>query len=136
MTARLHSNKDGGSELRAADIGEGRILPLRRGEIPVAGTGFAIVSASAVGNGWRAPVIHADLKQGAGGNFDSGGDGASFELARRKSGARRWTPEMPHAIGVLTDVKDDGVICDVRGLREGITRVRREPRLALVEPST
>ncbi len=43
---------------------------------------------------------------------------------------------MPHAIGVLTDVKDDGVICDVRGLRERIMRVRREPRLALVEAST
>src|SRR3954467_7123858 len=106
-----------------------------RRKVPVAGAGFAIVSAGAVGNGWRAPVIHADLKQGAGGDFDSGGDGASFELARRKSGARGWTPEMPHAVGLLSDAKHDGVISVVKGLGDRIMRVRGKPRLALVEPS-
>ena len=38
-------------ELRASDVGEGGFLPLVGGEIPVAGSGFVVVSAGAVGDG-------------------------------------------------------------------------------------
>ena len=48
-------------ELWASDICEHRFLPLRRREIPIAGSGFVIVSTQAVGDGRQAPIVHTHL---------------------------------------------------------------------------
>src|SRR5208282_2886820 len=68
-------------ELRPPDISEHCFLPLVGGEIPVAGSGFVVVSAWAVGDGRGAPIVHAHLQQGSGRNFDAGFDGAAFEVS-------------------------------------------------------
>src|SRR5882724_7537142 len=101
--ASFHSNKDlVPLELRSADIGERRFMPLGGGEIPIAGAGFMIISASAVRDSRRTPVIHAHLKQCAGRNSDPGPGGTAFELACGQRGPRRRAPEMPDPIGPLS----------------------------------
>src|SRR5580700_9643085 len=97
-------------ELRAAHICEQRFLPLVGSEVPVAGSGFVIIAAGAVDDGWSAPVIHSHLQQGAGRNLDAGFYGATFEVSRRKCGSWRGTPEMPDAIGTLSDWQHDRMI--------------------------
>src|SRR6266853_6988505 len=116
-------------ELRAADIGERNFLPLRRGKIPIAGAGFVIISARAIRDSRRAPVVHADLQQGAGRNPDPGTNGTAFQFAQRQCGARRWAPEMSYAVGTLSHAQHHRVVCQIKGQRHEIVRVRAEPRL-------
>src|ERR1700722_1922984 len=59
-------------ELRPADIGEPCFLPLFGGKIPVAGSGFVVVSTCAIRDGRSAPVVHPYLQQDSGRNLDAG----------------------------------------------------------------
>src|ERR1700674_3712668 len=72
VSKHCHARNDTSLELRASDVGESGFLPLGRGEIPVAGAGFVVVSAGAVGDGRSAPVIHSHLQQSSGRNPDAG----------------------------------------------------------------
>jgi len=89
-------------------IGKGRLLPLVRWEIPIAGAGFVVVAAGGVADSGVAPIIHAHLQQGAAGDSDAGFDGASFEVAGREGGAGGGAPEMPDAVGIFADAEDYG----------------------------
>src|ERR1700724_1409895 len=69
-------------------------------------------------------------KQGAGRNPDPGTNGTAFQSAQRQCGARRWAPEMPYAVGTLSHAQHHRVVCQIKGQRHEIVRVRAEPRLA------
>ena len=90
-------------ELRDAYVGECGFLPLVGGEIPVAGSGFMVVSAGAVGDSWIAPVVHPHLQQGSGRNLGADCNGAACELSGWQRCSMRWTPEVPYTVGALAD---------------------------------
>jgi hypothetical protein len=68
-------------ELRASNVREGGFLPLVGREVPVAGTGFVVVSAGSVRDGRSSPIIHAYLQERSLRNLDPGFDGAAFETS-------------------------------------------------------
>ncbi len=135
MTARLHSNKDGGLELRAADIGEGGILPDGRWKIPTAGAGFAIVSTCSELDGRGTPVIESYLQKGPGRNFYAGAGGATFQLAGGQCRAGRRAPEMPDPVASLSHAEHHSLTLQIVSQGNGIVCVGREPGLTLVKAS-
>ena len=136
FTTETQSHREG---LLAFYICEDGLLPIVRGEIPVAGAGFVVVAAGAVSDGWVAPVTHAHLQQGSAGDFYLGLYRAAFEMAGRESGAGGCAPEMPDSVGILADAEDYGaaVFMYIRGgwdlgAEPGVTAVKASANVAAI----
>src|SRR5256884_9214726 len=124
-------------KLWPADVGKSCFLPLRRGEIPMARTGFVIVFAGAVTGCRIPPIVKSDLQQSSGGNLQASFDCASFQSARGKRSSGRRTPEMPDAIRALTYANHGGMLGFVIGARHGfVVVVAAEPGMANIQTSS
>src|SRR2546429_4101552 len=124
-------------KLWPADVGKSCFLPLRRGEIPMARTGFVIVFAGAVTGCRIPPIVKSNLQQRAGGNLYASFDRASFQSARGKRSSGRRTPEMPDAIRALTYANHGGMLGFVIGARHGfVVVVAAEPGMANIQTSS